>query len=41
MYFKDMTSFLNGICMMMSVQNDWNTEMQAEYKSYYDYSDYS
>lgn len=41
MYFKDMTSFLNGVCIMMSVQNDWNAEMQAEYRSYYDYSDYS
>lgn len=41
MYFKDMTAFLSGVCMMMSVQNEWNAEMQAEYRTYYDCSDYS
>lgn len=41
MYFKDMTSFLSGVCTMMSVQNEWKAEMQAEYRPYYDRSDYS
>lgn len=41
MFFKDISSFLSGVCMMMSAQNEWKAEMQAEYASYYDPLDYS
>ncbi|MGQ7866193.1 hypothetical protein [Bacillus sp. WC2502] len=41
MFFKDIASFLSGVCMMMSAHNEWKAEMQAEYSSYYDSSDYS
>ncbi|ASF30712.1 MULTISPECIES: hypothetical protein [Bacillus amyloliquefaciens group] len=40
MFFKDITTFLSGVGMMMSAQNEWKAEMQAEYTSYFDSSDY-
>lgn len=40
MFFKDLASFLSGVCMMMSAQNECKAEIQAEYAPYYDLSDY-
>jgi hypothetical protein len=33
-FFGDLISFLNGVCLMMSAQNELQADIEAEYKSY-------
>jgi hypothetical protein len=32
-YFEELATFLSGVCMMMSAQNEWVAEMEAEYRA--------